>query len=71
MKTWMYDHFQILSLQTSKIYKLGPMAGLQIYSLRPILSVTKTDVSRRILVLDTSIFSRFGDTYNGTEGVNG
>ena len=39
------------------------------YSLRPKILVGEMDVSRRILVLDTSIFIHFFDKYFGTEGV--
>ena len=39
------------------------------YSLRPEILVGEMDVSRRILVLDTSIFIHFNDKYFRTEGV--
>ena len=39
------------------------------YSLRPEIIVGEMDVSRHILVLDTSIFMHFFDKYFRTEGV--
>ena len=39
------------------------------YSLRPEILVGGMDVSRRILVLDTSIFMHLSDKYFRTEGV--
>lgn len=44
--------------------------NINYYSLRPEIFVEKMNVSRRILVLDTSIFIHFFDKYFRTEGVD-
>ena len=52
-----------------RIYQFGILYLLIMYSLRPEILVGEVDVSRRILVLDTSIFINFSDKYFWTEGV--
>ena len=51
--------FQILGFLSGVPLSLGASLNASYYSLHPEIPVGETDVSRRILVLDTFIFTNF------------